>query len=86
MARTSANQKLGKRLKQLRVEAGLTQEKLGIASGISQAYISGVEKGTRNPSFKTLDKLAKAIGVTVNELTDFQSYKAKDHSRIWRHN
>jgi transcriptional regulator with XRE-family HTH domain len=71
MARTSVTQKLGKRLKQLRSETGLTQEKLAIATGLSQTYISGIEGGTRNPSIKTLDKLAKALGVSISDITSF---------------
>ena len=86
MARTSASQKLGKRLKQLRLEAGLTQEKLSIATGISQTYISGLESGTRNPSIKTLDKLAKALKVSISDITDFDNdYKLVDRSKIWHH-
>lgn len=71
MARTSATQKLGKRIRLLREEAGLSQEKLGIATGLSQTYISGIENGTRNPSIKTLDKLAKALGVSISDITNF---------------
>jgi transcriptional regulator with XRE-family HTH domain len=85
MARTSATQKLGKRIKQLRKHAGLTQEKLGIATGLSQTYLSGIEGGTRNPSIKTLDKIAKALGVKLSDLTDFD-YDIKDHSQVLRHN
>ncbi|HMH31191.1 MAG TPA: helix-turn-helix transcriptional regulator [Methylomirabilota bacterium] len=85
MARTSASQKLGKRLKQLRLESGLTQEKLSIATGLSQTYISGVENGIRNPSIKTLDKLAKALGVSISDITNFKTYKLKDNSRVIRH-
>lgn len=85
MARTSASQKLGKRLKQLRLEADLTQEKLGIATGLSQTYISGIEGGTRNPSIKVLDKIAKALHVSISDITNFGNYKAKDNSRTTRH-
>jgi transcriptional regulator with XRE-family HTH domain len=85
MARTSAQQKLGKRIKQLRKEVGLTQEKLAIATGLSQTYISGIESGTRNPSIKTLDKIGKALDVKLSDLTNFDDYQAKDHSRLWRH-
>jgi len=82
MARTSATQKLGKRLKLLRSESGLTQEKLSIATGLSQTYISGIENGTRNPSIKTLDKLAKALNVKISVITDFDSYRITERSRI----
>jgi transcriptional regulator with XRE-family HTH domain len=85
MARTSAAQKFGKHLRRLRRDAGLTQEKLSIATGLSQTYISGIENGTRNPSFKTLDKLAKALGVSIADVTNFNDYKISDKSWISRH-
>lgn len=71
MGRTSAQQKLGKKIKQLRADKGLTQEKLGERAGLDRAYISGVETGQRNPSIKNITKLAKGLGVRVSELTDF---------------
>jgi transcriptional regulator with XRE-family HTH domain len=85
MARTSATQKLGKRLKQLRTSSRLTQEKLSIATGLSQTYISGLESGTRNPSIKTLDKLAKALDVSISDITNFKDYQIKEHSRKTKH-
>jgi transcriptional regulator with XRE-family HTH domain len=85
MGRTSASQKLGKRVRQFRLKAELTQEKLSIATGLSQTYLSGVENGTRNPSIKTLDKIAKALHVSISEITDFNDYKLRDNFRINRH-
>lgn len=82
MARTSLAQKIGKRIKDYRKAAGITQEKLSISTGISQTYISGVESGNRNPSIKTLDKFAKALGVSLSEITDFSdNYKIKDNTK-----
>jgi transcriptional regulator with XRE-family HTH domain len=71
MARTSAQQKLGKKLQQLRKEHGLTQEKLGELSGLDRGYISGVERGVRNPAIRNIEKLAKALKIKVSELTEF---------------
>ena len=71
MARTSAQQKLGKQVRQHRKEAGYTQEKLEELTGLDRSYISGVERGTRNPSIKNITKLAKALKIKVSDLTDF---------------
>jgi len=71
MARTSAQQKLGKQLKQLRNERGLTQEKLGELTGLDRGYISGVERGVRNPSIRNIERLAKALKVKTSELVEF---------------
>lgn len=71
MARTSATQKLGKKIRTLRLEKLLSQEKLGEITGLDRTYISGIERGVRNPSLKNIEKLAKALDVKVSELTDF---------------
>jgi transcriptional regulator with XRE-family HTH domain len=68
MARTSRQQKFGKRVRELRIEAGLTQEELGFRAGLDRTYISGIERGKRNPSLRNIDKLAKALRVETYEL------------------
>lgn len=68
MARLSAAQKLGKKLRELRTEAGLSQERLGELTGLDRTYISGIERGVRNPALKNIEKLAKALGVKASEL------------------
>lgn len=71
MARTSAQQKLGNKLRELRINAELTQEKLGEITGLDRTYISGIERGVRNPSLRNIEKLAKALKVKVSELTNY---------------
>lgn len=71
MARTSATQKLGKKIRQLRTDAGYSQERLGEITGLDRTYISGVERGVRNPSLKNIEKLAKALKVRLSDLVDF---------------
>lgn len=71
MARTSAKQKLGKNLARIRREKGVTQEHLQELSGLDRGYISGVERGVRNPSIRNIEKLAKALRIKVSDLTDF---------------
>ena len=68
MGRTSAQQKLGSRIRSLRLSLGYSQEKLGEIAGLDRTYISGVERGVRNPSLKTIDKIAKALKIKT---TDF---------------
>ena len=64
--------KFGKRLQTLRRQAGLTQEQLAEAAEVSVDFLSLVERGVNAPSFDNLEKLAKAFGVSVRELFDFQ--------------
>ncbi len=49
-----------------RINAGMTQMELSQKSGISQADISRLEKGTRNPSLKLLKRLAEAMDSTLS--------------------
>lgn len=59
---------VGRNLVRLRRERGLTQEQLAELSGVSQQYISGLERGNRNPSVVTLFEIAQALGVNHVEL------------------
>ena len=59
---------LGKRLKKLRKTRSLTQVDLAVAVGLSPSYIGAIEQGTRQPSLKTLNKLARALGVRIKDL------------------
>ncbi len=71
MGRTSSKQKLGKKVRQLRIDLELTQEKLGEMTNLDRTYISGIERGIRNPSIAAIERLAKALKVRVSDLVDF---------------
>jgi transcriptional regulator with XRE-family HTH domain len=58
---------IGQRLKRLRLERNLSQRELA-APGVSYAYISRIEAGTRQPSVKALRKLAAKLGVSADYL------------------
>lgn len=57
--------KIGARVLQERLAAGLTQQQLASASGIAQADISRIERGQSNPTAETLAALAGPLGVTL---------------------
>jgi transcriptional regulator with XRE-family HTH domain len=65
--------KFGTRLRKLRREADLTQEQLASAADVSVDFLSLVERGINAPSFDNLEKIARALGVTVRELFDFRN-------------
>jgi transcriptional regulator with XRE-family HTH domain len=69
MARTNSQQKLGKAVKTLRLKLGLSQEDLAELTKLDRTYISGIERGIRNPSLKNIEKMAKALGVKISDLT-----------------
>ena len=56
------------KLKELRVKAILSQEDLGRIAGISPATVNRLEKGKQKPHFKTIRKLAKALGVEPEDI------------------
>lgn len=62
----------GKRIKALRQSKGLTQEKLAEILGIGERNLSKIECGVNFVSADTLEKLAKALNVSIKELFDFE--------------
>ena len=59
---------VGANVARIRRERGLTQEALSVLSGLSQQYLSDLERGQRNPTIVTLYELASALGVSHVEL------------------
>ena len=59
---------VGRNVQRIRQQKRLTQEELAEISGFSQQYISGLEKGRRNPTIVTIYELALALGVTHLDL------------------
>lgn len=59
---------VGRTVKALRDAEGLSQEELADAAGLHRTYVSGVERGVRNPTIQIIAKLAKALGVEPAEL------------------
>lgn len=60
--------KLGKNLKQIRTEKDISQGDIAKELGVDRGFISTIENGKTNPTLATISKLAKAVGVTTNEL------------------
>ncbi|MGB3415193.1 MAG: helix-turn-helix transcriptional regulator [Mesorhizobium sp.] len=59
---------VGRNFARIRREKGLTQEQVEQVSGFSQQYLSGLERGQRNPTVVTLFELAQALGVSHLDL------------------
>ncbi len=65
---------LGKRIKALRKEKGLTQEELGKLINVTKVSICCYEKGTRIPTIETLISLSKIFNVDLNYFAGFDNY------------
>ena len=74
--------RIGWNLRRLRAEREITQEDFATDSGFDRGYISGVERGVRNPSVMVLDRIAKALGVDVAEL--FDEHKAAKFAKSYK--
>jgi transcriptional regulator with XRE-family HTH domain len=59
---------VGRRVRQLRTQAGMTQERLAERAEISVSFLSMIERGERSPHLETLDKLANGLQVPVDAL------------------
>jgi len=69
-------ERFGERLRQVRTIAQISQEKLADLAGLHRTYISSVERGGRNVTIETVEKLAKALNVSMAELMpDFEKLK-----------
>jgi transcriptional regulator with XRE-family HTH domain len=68
---------IGQRVKRIRLERGLSQRELA-APGVSYAYISRIEAGTRQPSVKALRKLSSKLGVSAHYLETGSDLDATD--------
>lgn len=59
---------LGEATRALRVERGLSQERLSLESGVHRNYIGGIERAERKPTIATIATIAAALGVKPSEL------------------
>lgn len=72
---SSASESFGERLVRLRRQAGFTQKELGEELGISQRMVAYYEGQTEHPPTKLMPLLAKALGVSADELLGLKSSK-----------
>jgi transcriptional regulator with XRE-family HTH domain len=61
---------LGLNVKKLRKRKGWSQEDLALESDLHRTYISGIERGARNPTVLVVDQLARTLGVRPGRLLD----------------
>jgi CheY-like chemotaxis protein len=59
---------LGQAIRSQRAEMSMSQEELAERAGLHRTYVSGVERGVRNPSLESIEKLAVALDLSVSSL------------------
>lgn len=60
----------GKKVRETRLKKGLSQGDVSRRLNVHRSYISGIERGVRNPSLKVIQKIAKALNVKAISLLD----------------
>ena len=70
---------IGSLIRELRKKSGLTQEQLAELANLHWTYVSGVERGVKNPSLVSLEKIAVALKIPLSEL-----FKPLNHSKDFK--
>ena len=65
---TDIRSRLGKKIKKIRQQKKMSQETLAFDSNLHRTYISDVERGVRNISIINIEKIAKALNVSLKQL------------------
>lgn len=68
MAKNTIEQRLGQSVKNWRTRLNIAQDELARRAGFHRSYISDVERGSRNVSLRSIEKLAEALGVSIPTL------------------
>lgn len=65
---SSLRVRLGKAIRRLRLQAGYSQESFAAVVGVHRTYMGSLERGERNVSLENIEKVAKALNISVSQL------------------
>lgn len=68
MERNTLLESIGKKIKKLRTDIGLSQEKFALKINMDRTYFASIEAGKRNISILNLEKIASGFGITLSQL------------------
>ena len=68
----------GQLVRQRRQALGISQEELGYRAGLDRTYVSGLERGIRNPSLTAIVSLAQGFGISVSDLASRLEQEMED--------
>ncbi|HEY2535847.1 MAG TPA: helix-turn-helix transcriptional regulator [Solirubrobacteraceae bacterium] len=74
---------LGEAIRDLRDEQDISQERLGLDSGVHRNYIGGIERAERRPTLATVATLAVTLGIRPSELIARAERQAEQHGAMW---
>jgi transcriptional regulator with XRE-family HTH domain len=84
VAQEELARKFGELVRRLRLERGLSQEEFAFRVGLHQTYVSRVERGERNVTIGTADRIAGTLGNTVAEMFAELERDLEDGGDAWR--
>ena len=65
--------RFGTRVQKLRLDAGLSQEAFANLTGLHRTYISGIERGIRNPTLLTVQRIANSLSICPSKLLKMEN-------------
>lgn len=68
---------IGRNIRRIRLEKGISQEALALEAEVDRAYMSGLERGVKNPTVLLLDRIAQVLKISVSELTRVNTGSAR---------
>ena len=66
--KANARIKFGRKTRELRVAAGLSQEALAEKAGLHRTYVGMIERAEKNITLANIEKIARALGVSIREM------------------
>ena len=75
LSQMDIKQNIGLKIKQLRTDKGISQEKLALKAGLDRTYMTSVENGKRNISIQNIEKIIDALETTFEEFFKGFDYK-----------
>ncbi|MHB1058067.1 MAG: helix-turn-helix transcriptional regulator [Rhodanobacter sp.] len=73
---------VGSAFRKLRERAGISQEELAYRAGLDRTYVSGIERGRRNPSLKSMQRVADQLGMSLDEIFVVARQLAESAGRV----
>ena len=70
MRKPDPNVQFGRRIRELRLERGFSQEEFADRIHLDRTYVSGIERGRRNPTLRTLQQFATGLGISLSKLLE----------------
>lgn len=71
--KSNINEEVGFNIRRIREERDLSQEELATLAGLHRAYVGQIERGEKNIGLKNLEKIAKALNVSIKVLLDISA-------------